>query len=286
MPILICLLSFIAIPYSIHLLDFFSAQSLPLHNFCLQAFDGSAHYLSSSALFCGEKVTDPQEKALLVNAGLYHLVVIAGFHLNLIERILNQALPPKLKLLSPLLLFGFCLMSSWQAPVVRAFLSSLSAKFGHPPRVRAVEAWLFCIALHPQWIHSLSLHLSVAASLALVPRPPGNSSWTRGFLVSSLTGPLLIGWAPVNFAVSAVAVLLMPMTLLLLALTAFFEISNPDGWAFWNFGLSLWNRFLREVGAWQWPLEKLNLHTSQWAWAYCLILFIALQVVETKRARR
>lgn len=237
----------------------------------------------NAALVCGEALSRRDERDLLVRAGLYHLIVVSGTHLVLLDRLLQIALPRRLRFLNPLFLGFFCLMSSWQAPVVRAWLQSCVRRKSESETAAALNAWLLCLALHPQWIHSLSLHLSAAAGLALIPRRrtrTGASLQVLAFLF-----PLLAGWAPLHPSVSIIAVFLAPPSLCLWAFAALTEVVNHPGWSVWNHLWIEWERVLFEVAAWQGPAWKMSLQNRQWGSFWVLLLWLGVHFFQIRERR-
>ncbi len=283
----LAILSLFAIPSSLELLAFCKDLSAPLHDFCLSRWSDTAHSQSTSALLCGADLTDLTERQRLVQAGLYHLVVVSGTHLTFLNQVLHRVLPRRFTFFGPVCLGVFCLMSSWQPPVVRAWMQSLSRAAGRSPQVSLLDSWLLCLALHPQWIHSLSLHLSVAASLALVAKCPSPLKLT--LRIVTFLSPLLAGWSILHPTVALLAVFLAPISLALWISTSYLEIINPDGFYFWNQLLIFWNQILDAVGSFNPPIQKLALQTGSWAWLYVLALFLwvhAWQILEARKKEK
>ena len=278
------MLSYYAIPSSFYLLQILNEISRPLHDSCLQAFQGTAHFSINAALFCGEKIQDPEQRQLLVGAGLYHLVVVAGIHLNLLEKIARRLLPRPFQILIPFGLGFYALVCAWDPPVVRAWIQSLLRR---PPTSRwstLFSSWFFCLALHPQWIHSLSLHLSVLAGLAFL--SPHSTRLGQNLRVLLFHFPLLIGWTSLHPLIAVIGYFLTPFSLALWFTAGAFEYFWPRDFVFLNHLLDLWEVLLREANSLHPPFQKINLATSQWAWFFVALVFISLHSWNLLRAQK
>ena len=284
MTLLFAVLSILALPFSLLSLDELMRLSAPVHEFCLSSLSDTAHFTISSALVCGENLTDPRLHLLFIQAGLYHVVVVSGAHLVTIELVLRRVLPVRFQTLIPIGLGFYCLMSGWQPPVVRAWFHSLLRLNGAASRTALLGSWLLCLALHPQWIHSLSLQLSVLASLALVRRHKSPLLFCLQIFILML--PLLMGWSPLHPGVVVAAFFLAPISVGLWSMTSLLEFVKPEGFDVWNGLLHFWEQVLAEVAHWQAPLDRFSLETREWAWAYLLFAFLLIHSLETTRLRQ
>lgn len=279
------LLSLCFFPATGQLLSLFSAASAPVHKFCQNFLSGTAHESINRALLCGAELHEPELHLLLVEVGLYHLVVVSGAHLTFLERSFRRLLPVRAHALLPLFLGFYALVSGWQPPVVRAWIQCGLGTSARSSPADVLKSWIWCLALHPQWIHSLSLHLSVVACLILT------VSWrssplTLGFRMFLGLFPLLAGWSPLHPLISLIAVALAPVSLALWFATLGFELLNPSGFELWNGLLAAWESVLREVSRFQPPFEKNNLGQARTAWLYALILGCAFHFIGVRRRRR
>ncbi|PIS10504.1 MAG: hypothetical protein COT73_09080, partial [Bdellovibrio sp. CG10_big_fil_rev_8_21_14_0_10_47_8] len=83
----------------------------------------------SSSFVCGVSLRDPFASSVFVGSGLIHLIVVSGGHLQLISSIMTMGLSesvmkhPRTRWLLGSLLLIYTLISGFQAPVVRAFVT-------------------------------------------------------------------------------------------------------------------------------------------------------------------
>ena len=272
MAFLALLLSFCAVPSSFLLLRFLNEISEPFHHSCLFAFQSTAHFSINAALFCGENIEDPRLRQLLVGSGIYHLVVVAGIHLHFIEKILRKMLPKYFHFLIPYSLGIYALICAWHPPVVRAWIQS-SLRQKTSSRLNTIlSSWIFCLALHPQWIHSLSLHLSIMASLAFL--TPSPSRMSQNLKVFAFHFPLLIGWTSLHPVIPLLGYFLMPFGLILWFSTGVIEFFYSRDFSGWNFLLEFWEKILVEANALHPVFEQINFSTNQWAWAVVALTLI------------
>jgi predicted membrane metal-binding protein len=68
--------------------------SSALNLICTETAISSSHFEFTAALICGNDLQNSDLKSLLVNVGLYHLIVVSCSHLNFFEA-LTQKLPLK-----------------------------------------------------------------------------------------------------------------------------------------------------------------------------------------------
>ncbi|NUN05524.1 MAG: ComEC/Rec2 family competence protein [Bdellovibrio sp.] len=142
------------------------------HEKCVQkTFVPTKHPEALRALLCGEKITDVNLQENLQRTSLIHIFVISGSHLLLLDELLSiLRIPLSVRFV---LFFFYSLVASWQAPVVRAFLSlairaGLRLRALHlPPDLGVLITGLVTLVLFPTWWQSLSLQMSWCAALAL-----------------------------------------------------------------------------------------------------------------------
>jgi len=137
-------------------------------------------------LFCGSNDIDGETKNLFLRTGLYHLLVVSGAHLILLERLLDRLLRERQRL-KLAVFFLFALTCQLNPPILRALfgqgfrlLSKRQSLFLND-ETRLLLAGLWCLILFPQWLGSLSLLLSWAASLALNYRI---AEWKKHFVIA------------------------------------------------------------------------------------------------------
>lgn len=281
MSVFACLLSLCALPVSLDLLNSMSLISGPLHDFCLSKFDASTHSSLNSALFCGKSPTSDDERRLFLESGLFHLLVVSGAHLSFLERLLQKF---KCEALSRPILFGFALMSGWQPPVVRSFLeAALRPQIATcDGSIRLVlNSWLWCLALHPQWVLSPSLHLSMAARLSLIPAE--NKELRLALLVLAALSPLMLGWGIVSPFLALISVVLAPPSLALWLCLGVTEFFYPAGFSGLNRLNDAWNRLLLETGTLAPVVPRWRSSASIWASLYLLALILILHTRQVRR---
>lgn len=285
-PMLLALgliLSFVFFPTSLHLLDFMANVSAPLHQFCQEQWGPAKHFTTDTALFCGSGIEEEGRREPLVGAGLYHLVLFSGFHMGLLERFLRKWCTRR-SLVPSLVLGFFALLSGWAGRVVRTFVRSLLRERKSTPRTLLLRSWLFCLALHPQWIHSLSLHLSAAAGLAFLNR---STSFARASLkVFVLLAPLFAGWAPLHPWIPLAGILLAPFALILWVSEALVEFVHPRGLDFLNRLDDGFRELLEALDRLHPAWAHFSSGSSDWGWFYILMLFFGLHLHEVLRERK
>lgn len=139
--------------------------SFQLQSWCSGRFENQSSKIRemNQALACGISMSKGSEwKALLIQTGLYHVVVVSGSHLVLLELAMAR-LPSFAFVVAAGIL---TLLTGIQPPLVRGLIQRLFLKHQQGPYQIACSYWL-CLALFPDWLGSLSLALSTAASMGL-----------------------------------------------------------------------------------------------------------------------
>jgi hypothetical protein len=195
-------------------LDRLKTISEPIHQLCLSVFESSSKKSVHQALICGKNLSNQQaaERALKTTAiavGIYHVLVVSGAHLTFLERVLSAIKTPSW--LVKWVLFLFALMAHWDPPVVRALFESILRSYTQNSWLSVFLSYLFSIALHPQWIHSSSLLLSLAARSAL--ELPIQGRLKQSFLTSLFLWPLIHSWSPMQFTLILLNVLTAELSL-------------------------------------------------------------------------
>lgn len=186
----VCFLSAIL---QIHLNDFKSFAN-SLQSKCAEklARNSSVARDLNRALACGTDLPPRSPwKQLLTRTGLYHLVVVSGSHLVLLELALRK-LPSAIFGVSA----GFLLfLTGLQAPLARGLLARFAPLAARGP-FRVALVHFLTLLLFPAWTGSLSLALSTAASFGLSARMPKASwrPWQRLTLPWLFTLPLITGF--------------------------------------------------------------------------------------------
>jgi hypothetical protein len=186
----------------------------PTHDLCLRFFENSHERPVHQALVCGKSLShlNPYESTLKTTSiavGIYHVLVVSGAHLTFLEKTLGRLKTPRW--IIRLILFLFAMMAHWDPPVVRALFESLIRSHSQRGWLNIFLSYLFSLALHPQWIHSGSLHLSIAARSAL--ELPVAGSLKQAFLASLFLWPLIHAWSPMQFTLILLSVLTAEVSL-------------------------------------------------------------------------
>lgn len=133
---------------------------------CAQWMPSGPYAAFYRALVCGVSLPDGDERRLLLDAGLIHIIVVSGAHLYF----LDSWLPRRARTLRYGVLSFYCWLTGFGPPVVRAFvrrvveegvgrhLTSLQQEL-----VTVVSIFLIC----PHWLASRSFLMSWLCGLAL-----------------------------------------------------------------------------------------------------------------------
>lgn len=124
---------------------------------------------------------DPHLKTSIVRSGLAHLVVLSGTNVTLLASLSEKIfffLGRKTGTLLQFLFLGtFTVMVGIQPPLIRALLMFLCTTVCYMSGRPSYASWnlfisLLCIAfIWPQWLGSISLHLSVVATIGIIIAP-------------------------------------------------------------------------------------------------------------------
>ena len=260
-----------------------SSLSKEIHGLCLKQIDFKSPFPNIySALVCGKRLPDGEIKQLFVKGGLIHLTVVSGAHLLFLEKLwLKLTLPKPIKKGGlALFLILYALASQLNPPVLRAlfsfFLSQLSQKlklFWSPSGITLLSA-LLCLIYNKNWLDSISLQLSVLASLLF---SCSKSSLKKAFFIYLSLLPLLNRWQslhPLTVLINwifapVISGLLFPFTFLSPFVPFLYKISD-----------FLWLIFLKPLAIAKLlpsgtALIKYQLPES-WTWFYILFIFFVL----------
>ena len=280
---------FIFLTLSFLFLDL-SSLSSEIHEICLKqlAFKSSLPDIYE-ALVCGKRLPYGEIKQLFVKGGLVHLTVVSGAHLLFLERFWLKLPLPKLIKNGGLSLFLilYALASQLNPPVLRAlfsfFLFQLSQKlklFWSPAGITLLSA-LFCLIYNKNWIDSISLQLSVLASLLY---SSSKSSLKKAFFIYLSLLPLLNRWQNLHPLTVLINWILAPVISGLLFPFAFLSPFVPFLYKVSDF---LWLIFLKLLEGVKFlpsnkPLIKYQL-PEDWTWFYILLIFFALSAFKKLR---
>lgn len=163
----ICALRILFTPTSAHV---FSDQYL--HTVCLDYIKWRELPHVYKGLICGSKDIGKSTEQLFLNTGLYHLLVVSGSHLVLLDSYLEKTIAKNFKI-KWLLLFLYTEMCLFQAPVLRALSSYTITAFsrrwhmGWTTDRRILAAGLATLIADPSLVVSFSLQLSWMAALCI-----------------------------------------------------------------------------------------------------------------------
>jgi competence protein ComEC len=177
-----------------------------LHFACLNFTPRSLFSSFYAAIVCGENISSASNELLgFKSLGIFHLLVISGSHLIFLSILLEKLLKMKRNsFLSFLVLGTFCLMTGFQAPVVRSFFSLAADTFQRKYKLFwtsfeiAFLSLCLCIALNPAWRGSYSLLLSYMACLALM-FTGHKHLWEKAVVIYFLMFVFLLPLAPPHF---------------------------------------------------------------------------------------
>lgn len=248
------------LPWIHHQFDF-------LQNYCLNLWTQSHHINTSQALFCGKQIESQELKNLYIETGLIHVLVVSASHLNFFSRIIflvysslesiekaasrifniknnlfykNKNIIFVKKTALTVLLLLFALITGWQPPVVRALIEYfIKTSLKNRPQIFLIFwSWIICITIHPQWVMSKSLILSVLARILLILLPQTSSKIFDVVIASFVfyfgLSFLLNAWSDLSLFVYTFALILATPTVLLLFTVGIIELIFPLGISFTN----------------------------------------------------
>lgn len=248
---------------------------------CQGTLPNSPYHVLYDALVCGSTLPAGHEKQLFVDTGLIHLMVVSGSHLIFLEMLLGF-LPRRIRLA---ILGGYCYLTGFQAPVVRAFLRRalalpLRARLGTTSLQLEAAAVCAALLLYPEWLVSRSFLMSWMCGLALclpkiLPRTPHFDQALKSYfflLPFCWASPLSVGWNT----------LLAPFVGIILFPACVFAVAFPFAV---GVGDWMWAFFLRilELGpqAPQFPI----FFSSRWLCWIPIVTHSALLVAEVRWRR-
>lgn len=145
------------------------------HQFCIAQAPHSEWKSFYLAIVCAEPLPESGFKHALKLSSLLHMIVVSGTHLIVLEQILKKIseFAPKIRALIPFVILGFVFITLLSPPAIRALMHYFITKTNTNKKLflRPVQlSWLstlLVLAVFPEWIYSLSLLLSTAASLGV-----------------------------------------------------------------------------------------------------------------------
>ena len=267
-----------------------SAFSKEVHDLCLSQLNFQSSLPDIyKALVCGKRLPYGEMKQLFVKGGLIHLTVVSGAHLIFLESLWLKLPLPKIVKNGGLSLFLtlYALASQLNPPVLRAlfsfFLFQFSQKwklFWSPAGITLLSA-LLCLIHNKDWLNSVSLQLSVLASLLF---SLSKSSLKKSFFIYLFTLPLLNRWQNlhpfsvlINWTLAPIiSGFLFPLSFLSPFLSPLYKVSD-----------FFWLKFLKILEGAQFLPSNSSLIKYQlpeeWTWLYILSIFFLLFVLKKLR---
>lgn len=205
---------------------------------CAEWIPNSIHAELYSALVCGTPLPAGFAKQIFLDSGLIHLMVVSGAHLMFLESLLERV-PTWLRLS---LLGGYCWLTGFGAPIVKAFVRRVwevrLRKSGWSSLQIDFVSVMTVLILWPPWFMSRSLQMSWMCGLALA--LPAWFRW-RAFDQSLKAYILLFAFCaghPVSIAWNSliapfVGMILFPASLMVLP----FPFLQPLADGLWDFFL-------------------------------------------------
>lgn len=259
--------------------------SQPLHQFCMQMVPAEqVHHDLSQALLCGHELPISFQKQLILDSGLYHVLVVSGAHLVFFAQLLER-LPRKVTWLTLPILALYTGMCQAAPPVTRAWIGlliqTLQRRFhlGWSPALRSIITSTICLVFFANWIHSISFWMSSCAGLALG-LCRGKSSALSALVVMCLMIPLLfsaMGFQPLpwilNFTLAEfLGALMLPMV----AMSCLLPIhALVDG--LWDVQLSLLKNFSSLLTEQRLPLVQFPPHLYIWSLNAAWLVFSCIR---------
>ncbi len=309
MRLLVCLMIICAAIPNLHLLEAIATIATPLQRSCTNLMSESfRHRDLARGFICGTSIEDPKDRNTFQQTGLIHLLVVSGGHLQILTLLLLWPTPQvfrRNKIFRTslwVLLFSYCLITGFQAPVVRAFIGKV---FGSLSRTWKwnwdlgkiqIAAGLLCLILFPDWQKNLSFYLSWLASMGFLLSPLcfsyRNRKTRSSFFQTLLTCALIQAFVAVVFSsfswlgVLMNALIAAPLAVLLLALSALPAVHPlfiPWCDRIWDFLLFSLDQTL--------PLSNapttIDFSHLQWGflWSFLVMLQVSLHLVYQQRYR-
>jgi hypothetical protein len=171
---LICLIFFILSPlcFWIDPIKRLSLITQPVHGICLRAIPLSKHQQVYQAIFCGEKLFDPQN--IIKSSGMIHLFVISAFEIYLIHRF-AIIMFHKNKFRNMFLVvsvLSFLSLTAFHPAALRPALLLFLKEFNFQQKLfwsnlqLAIFSGFLCLSIQTHLIENYSLLIGWAASMA------------------------------------------------------------------------------------------------------------------------
>lgn len=249
---------FLSFCLSIKIISYFLWDLSIFHKLCLSQFEKSMFPKELSCLICGNKFPQNSHFQLLQKLSIVHLVVISGFHIQILTGVIpNNILRPIFNYFFPL----YCVITNFQIPVLRScFVKSaqlnFTSIFKNSVGYQILISFVFLL-IFPKFHNSVSFYLSHIASICFSIQ--GKNTTFKLFLCYICLLLLLI---PIGLA--SPFVLLLQFIIAPLILTILFSLSLlflifKFSWidSVWLFLFTKINNLSYSLCIYQYPL-KLN----------------------------
>lgn len=265
-----------------------SSVSSYLHQTCLEKLNFQTPFADIyRALTCGKRLPANNIKEIFIQGGIIHLTVVSGAHLLFLEKFWNKIpLPVFIKTQGLfIVLIIYALTSQMHPPIVRALFSfflfrlSQSFKLFWSAHFITLLSGILCLAYQSSWIYSLSLQLSLLASIL---QNISKSSIKKCFFIYIFMLPILNRWQSlkpitvlVNWSLSPlISSLLFPLSFLSSFFPFLYKLTDK-----------LWLLLIKALNVVQ-LLPSQAILTSwfipqKWIWLYIGFVFLILFVIHT-----
>jgi hypothetical protein len=255
----------------------------PLHAICLgQVPQKSLFHDWLAAVVCGERISPLAATADLQLLGLFHILIVSGAQLYLLECALTWLNRDRdSQLLVPVALLAYVSVTSLTAPILRALVhtllrrTSLTYKLFWRPAQITLLSGLMALACAPEFATKISLQLGWVASLAFCAARKRSSLSKSLAVYAALFLPLLAIGVPHPISILCNC-LIMPLVVLLLFPLSFATVLVHPLVGLNDFTWSLFLNGLRFISD---DLSPPDWHASLsvmmgWAYLACLQIFM------------
>lgn len=211
-------ISYIFLIFNYQAYPFFEWISLEIQPHCSNIFSEATYNDLLQSFICGQRLKNYYYLKTLQHSGVYHVLVVSGFHLNLVRIPLKSFLNRSSLYLEICVLLFYALMTGFNPPVVRSLIESIFPI--NNPTWRILGSWLGSLIINPLWILSPSLHLSLAARLAIALSTTARSPIATSLILFSILLPLIFSNHPLASCLSILSTPFLTFTLLLHAVSS------------------------------------------------------------------
>ena len=275
----------------VDLSDSFTGVVTYLNNACLSLVPDSEYGEVYEAIGCGKRISNIGLRQVLATTGLVHIFVVSGTHLSFFGKLLRRLKIPNF--LEIILMAMYSMATSFNPPVVRAFLSFLFKKLNKrfclawPKDVLVWHVSFLCLIIFNQWFDSFSFLLSWSAALGISFSAKSKNLLVKNVCIYLVMFPVLMNIStphPMVILINTVmlpifGLVFFPLTLLTLALNFISPVTD----FIWKYFLLLLDFLSNEI-----PLFKSDVNLSYKTMFYYLITLHIVFIVYRlwKRHRR